>query len=230
MPCSHKFFGHSFHMPGMSGLLPKWKYKTLIIGTFNPENNWKEDNKAEYFYGRPRNYFWRALPCFTVPSPIPNPAIAHHNIATQKEFLKKYEIGLTDLLIRINDADWDNNIHRQWINKVKDKDIERFSNLEWNTNYIIQQIKKQGIAAVYFTKLGNRLGNVPFNTFEYQMRLIEKYCDENDIINYRLHSPSGQGLGTGKRLNKLINRWFTQNGGNKFTFLNAVFDINNFPF
>ena len=31
----------------------------LIIGTFNPD---AKDNKAEFFYGRDRNFLWRLLP------------------------------------------------------------------------------------------------------------------------------------------------------------------------
>ena len=33
--------------------------KIVIIGTFNPD---VEENKAEFFYGRSRNYFWNLLP------------------------------------------------------------------------------------------------------------------------------------------------------------------------
>ena len=39
MGCFHKFYGHEFHQEGQRGLLPNWNAKTLIIGTFNPNNN-----------------------------------------------------------------------------------------------------------------------------------------------------------------------------------------------
>jgi hypothetical protein len=55
MPCTHKFFGHPNHMVGDSGLLPNWGADTLIIGTFNPENDWNPNNDANYFYCRLRS-------------------------------------------------------------------------------------------------------------------------------------------------------------------------------
>ena len=61
MPCIHKFFGHHNHLNGNNGLLPNWEVNTLIIGTFNPSNNWVPNNAANYYYGRPRNYFWKIL-------------------------------------------------------------------------------------------------------------------------------------------------------------------------
>ena len=49
MTVKHKFLNHTIN-PAT---------ETLIVGTFNPEAN---DNTAEFFYGRGRNYLWRLLP------------------------------------------------------------------------------------------------------------------------------------------------------------------------
>ncbi|MBK8329294.1 MAG: hypothetical protein IPL09_07455 [Bacteroidetes bacterium] len=194
MPCTHKFYRHPFHKNGEYGLFPNWKYKTLIIGTFNPEDTWMATNSALYFYGRPRNYFGKVLPCFTVANPNPDPAINRLNINAQRTFLKSNAIGITDLLIRIIDADITRTDHRQWINSFKDADLQRFTIFEWNTERIIEQVQEEQVTHVYFTRLGTPNANVAINSFEHQMRIIEKYCNENNIINERLYTPSAQGL------------------------------------
>lgn len=228
MPCTHNFFEHEFHGKGNSGLLPSWNYNTLIIGTFNPENSWKADNSARYFYGRSRNYFWKVLPRFTSAEHDVQAPIDYQNINSQREFLKANKIGITDILTKINDADTTSEIHKSWISTVKDNDIEKFSDFHWNTNNIINELKKRKIKAVYFTKLGAPTKITCENTFEFQMRLIETFCRLNNIICHRLHTPSGQGLGPGKRVIKLIKKWYYQNGGSSFPFLHPNFNISKY--
>jgi len=75
MACTHKFYGHHAHLAGKNGLLPKWKAKTLIIGSFNPEQSWHPTNSAEYYYGRVRNYFWKVLPRFAGLDAIPHAGV-----------------------------------------------------------------------------------------------------------------------------------------------------------
>lgn len=216
MPCTHKFFGHQNHLPGVDGLLPNWPVDTLIIGTFNPENAWAPNNDAEYFYGRPRNYFWRILPRFAG-----EPSIHRLDVHSQIDFLQRKKIAVTDLLIEIEGADINNLEHIQLINGFLDDDVNNFAPLRWNTQRIIHYLTVNDVKAVYFTKLG---GN---GVFEPQMVIIEDFCHENGISVKRLHTPSGQGLGGGRpRENKLIHAWFNQ-AGHQFPFLSPDFDINN---
>jgi len=215
MPCFHKFFGHDAHIRGNNGLLPNWEADTLIIGTFNPQNEWVPDNPANYFYGR-SNYFWEILPAFACAE-----AIENNDIDSQLGFLQMNRIALTDLLISIEDADVNNEIHINWIENYQDNNLANFNNLIWNTENILTYIQDRNIGAVYFTKMGN---NAPFGN---QITLVEDYCNQNNILNYRLHTPSGQGLGGGApRRNKLIHRWHDQ-GANQLPFLCPEFDINN---
>ena len=226
MSCTHKFFGHSDHLGGNNGLLPNWKVKTIFIGTFNPENEFKQDNSANYYYGRARNLFWKVLSAFAS-----IPEINNSDYQNQLIFLKKNKIGMTDLLIRINDANSDFEEHRRKISTVLDSEIETFKKFEWNTHYIIEFLKTNDVENVYFTKQGLGLTNSNINTFESQIRLIENYCEENNIFSTRLHTPSGQGLGKGKpRINKLINKWYTYQGGNRFNFISENFNIMNFSY
>ncbi|RFS16659.1 hypothetical protein [Emticicia sp. C21] len=227
MPCTHKFFGHNLHQNGAFGLIPNWDFKTLIIGTFNPENIWADENMAGYFYGRRRNYFWSAIGQFGILQDI-----ERNNTIHQFQFLQEKKIGLTDLLIRIEDADITNLNHVAKIKTYGDKEIESFHDFFWNTEQIINTILNKKVEAVYFTWLGksNRIRN-PFNSFENQMRIVEDFCDNNGILNCRLYTPSGQGLRSGTpRINKLINQWYNHNGGQEFPFRSPNFDINNYPF
>lgn len=227
MACTHKFYGHHAHLPGENGLLPKWKAKTLIIGTFNPENSWHPKNPAEYYYGRIRNYFWKVLPRFAGLDAIP-----HANVPAQLAFLERNQIAVTDLLVSINDADSNNQEHVARIKTVLDNKIELFNQFIWNTNPILDFIEKQQIKAVYFTKLGN-IGavNPRDNTFEGQIRKIENYCSNKKIPTFRLHTPSGQRLGPGSpRSHKLIHRWYDDNGATKFPFLSSKFDLKEYVY
>lgn len=228
MPCTHKFYGHQSHQDGNMGLLPNWKCKTLIIGTFNPQTEFRPGNPANYYYGHSA-YFWKTISRFCC---IEN-EIQSNETLRQLEILNLKEIGLTDLLICVNDADINNNIHVNRINTYRDSDLELFTDFTWNTDNIISFINAQKIKYVYFTKLGNRnVINPNQDTFEYQMRIIETHCVHNGIVNnYRLHTPSGQGLRNGiPRENKLIQKWYHQNGANHFPFTSDNFNINNFPF
>jgi hypothetical protein len=224
MSCIHKFYGHEFHQTGEFGLLPKWKAKTLIIGTFNPANNFHPQNTALYFYGRKRNYFWDILPLFAGESPIDK-----SSPQLQKLFLEIKQIALTDLLISIEDAELSNSEHIRRIKTVKDKGIEKFQVFNWNTENIKNYIEINKIEAVYFTYLSKEVTNI--NSFEKQTCIIEEFCRDKNIITSRLFTPSGQGLRSGiPRKNKLINKWYNENGANRFPFLSSQFDINNYPF
>lgn len=223
MTCTHKFFGHPSHLGDEQGLLPNWNVRTLIVGTFNPENIWHPANKASYYYGRTKNYLWKALPRFANLPPI-----LHNNVEEQLEFLNEHSIGITDLLIRINDAEIDNLEHVRRIRTVLDDQIELFSDFTWNTPHIVDYLQTNNIEAIYFTKLGTPGAvNVNPNSFEAQIRIIEAL----GVPTFRLHTPSGQGLGAGTpRINKLINRWYHDNGGNRLPFLNETFDISQFEY
>src|ERR1700748_2304052 len=135
MPCFHKFFGHPHHMVGDNGLLPNWDADTLIIGTFNPSNEWVPHNPANYFYGR-SNYFWKTLPAFACEEIIGN-----DNVAEQITFLQRKRIAITDLLISINDADINNVHHLNWIGNYLDNNFANFNELAWNELNILQYIQ-----------------------------------------------------------------------------------------
>lgn len=57
--------------------------KILIIGTFNPD---VPCNKAEFFYGRAKNYFWDLLPSMFGKESLKG------DVQKQKEFLELHKI------------------------------------------------------------------------------------------------------------------------------------------
>jgi hypothetical protein len=214
MPCKHKFSDSK----DFKELLPLWKCKTLIIGTFNPENAYHENNTANFFYQRRKNYFWDVLPLLSGKR-----AIEKSDTEAQIEYLKSHSIGITDILLCINDAELTNQKHISLISTVNDDDIESFHQLKWNTENIIEFIGEKNIEAVFFTKLGKLTQiNPEGNTFEFQMRLIESFCSDNNIYCSRLHSPTGMGLGKGPRIETLFNRWVNENGANLAFFRNNI--------
>mgnify|MGYP006206611889 CR=1 FL=1 len=50
IPINHQFLESDF-------FIPNWECETLILGSFNPGCG----ERTDYFYGRPRNRFWRAM-------------------------------------------------------------------------------------------------------------------------------------------------------------------------
>ena len=128
MSCIHKFNDTK----DFKGLIPKWDFDKLVIGTFNTSNNFHKSNSANFFYQRKRNYFWDVFPLFYNSKPIPK-----EDVNLQKYFLKVNKIGITDILTSINDDD-----------------LEKFSSFNWNTKNIINIIDENRVKEVYFTKLG----------------------------------------------------------------------------
>lgn len=227
MACFHKFYGHPSHLDGNMGLLPNWECNTLIIGTFNPDTFFHPQNPAQYFYGRSA-YFWQLISRFL----CCENEIQREDTETQLAVLQKKRIGITDLLMSVNDANENSIEDVKRICTVRDNELELFNDFTWNTDNIISFINDQRITHVYFTKLGYEKNRNPRqDTFENQMRIIEGYCDHNNIFHDRLHTPTGLGLGAGKpRENKLIKKWFNENGADHFPFISNQFNIDDYPY
>jgi hypothetical protein len=206
MACWHKFYNKK----DFEGLLPLWKCSTLIIGTFHPESSYFINCQTNFFYQHEKNHFWTVLPQLIGMEPIDKSATDY-----QINFLKKHTIGLTDLLISINDVDEKCKFHKVLMSTGRDDIFEKFKEFTWNTNSILEYIKNSKINVVLFTKIGtpDKI-KISTNSFEYQMRIIESYCQSNNIYHQRLHAPSGMGSGKGKRVDTLQSKWVETIGEN----------------
>jgi G:T/U-mismatch repair DNA glycosylase len=143
--------------------------KIVIIGTFNPD---VKENKAEFFYGRSKNYFWNLLPKVFGYEPL-----KEKSVEEKIKFLNDNGIELTDL---IYEADIDEN-------KTDNYSDENLKNVvKWNTENIINTLKKGHTEEVYFTrKTFNKIGNI-----KKEIEKIKKFCEENGIKFRFLPTPA----------------------------------------
>jgi hypothetical protein len=217
MCCLHRFL--DYHA---AGLFPSWNVKYLFIGTFNPSWN-KPGNNADYFYGR-SNFMWLLLPRFRFEN-----SLRESSVEEKISFCRRNFIGFTDLVKRVDNADYNNLLHRERILSYKDADLLQFGpDLIFNTNDINSYIDNNPILErVYFSLLGQNVG-----TISTAMADIEQHCNQRNpaIPTHRLHTHTGQGLGAdaakAPREKVMTHRWFSQG----LNFINDQFNPVAFPF
>ena len=143
--------------------------RTLIIGTFNPD---VECNKAEFFYGRAKNFFWVLLPAMFGETSLKD------NTAGQKEFLHRHDIELTDLMLEV---------------EMDEKDICNYGDdklqnvIKYNTDNILECLKKGKTKEVYFTR---KSFDKSVAGIRDEIMKIKEYCDKNNIKFRYLSTPS----------------------------------------
>lgn len=155
----HKFINHQ--------LRPNTE--TLIIGTFNPET---ENNKADFFYGRSRNFLWRLLPI----------ALNEEDLKTSSkekkaQFLFKYKINFTDVISEIK-------VHKGQESNYNDDYIDN-KVTQWR-NIISEMDKLKHLKRVCFTR--KTFSGVP--NIKKQIEAVEKYCAQKNIFFKALMTPS----------------------------------------
>lgn len=192
MACIHRFYGkHQF-----DSLLPDWEIDYLFIGTFNPEWTINGNQQAEYFYGRTQNnYFWKLVPELWEGKQMTGNGLEHW-----LPFLRKNRIGITDLIVSIDDADYNNPVHQKKIKSMADKELVRFKQLKWNTDSIIAYLGIHPNVRVIITNL-----TAPIE-IEEQIQIIAN-ATKAELI--RLRTPSkGARFHLPKPLyNSLLQEW-----------------------
>tara|TARA_Y100001978_G_scaffold58783_1_gene52932 strand:+ start:1000 stop:1569 length:570 start_codon:yes stop_codon:yes gene_type:complete len=168
--------------------LPTWQLDYLFIGTFNPEFG----EKVSYYYGRKTNYFWKII------SEIFKIKIDVNNEMFFKQ-LKSLKIGCIDL---VDCVTYDKDKYHDIINGKGYSDQVLFKNKydikkTYNTQIIINLIKRNNLSKVYLTNLGN----VFREEQKKELKLIENFCG---IIN--LSSPSQYNVHR-KSIYQVINNW-----------------------
>jgi len=143
--------------------------KIVIIGTFNPD---VEDNKAEFFYGRSRNYFWNLLPKVFGYEPL-----KEKDVEEKIKFLNDNDIELTDLIYEVDIDD----------DKLGNYSDENLKNaVKWNTENIINILKKGNTKEVYFTrKTFKNIENI-----KNEIEKIKSFCEKNNIKFGYLPTPA----------------------------------------
>lgn len=113
----HKFITHKINP----------NTETLIIGTFNPES---ENNEADFFYGRARNYLWKLLP-----TAFNKDSLKGKSKDDKVAFINKYKIDFIDLIASV-DVEYTGNYNDAYLdNKVKEwrdviSEINNLTNLK----------------------------------------------------------------------------------------------------
>ncbi len=141
----------------------------LILGTFNPDTG---KNKADFFYGRSRNYLWKLLPIA-----FKKPDLKKASKKEKLSFIKQAKIDFIDLIAEVkvengqeanyNDAFIDNKV-TQWqtvIKKIK----------------VIKNLKKICFTRKTFTDIPN---------IKNQIETIQNYCSKNGISFKTLTTPA----------------------------------------
>ncbi|CAM3556193.1 hypothetical protein [Arcobacter aquimarinus] len=142
----------------------------LIIGTFNPNI---QNNEANFFYGRNRNYFWKILPELWNEE-----SLKGKDINIKKNFLEDKKIAITDLILCIE-------MKESQINSFKDDNISNVK--KWNTDNIIDNLKCSNIKKIFFTR---KSFNKSTNFLKMEICKIKSYCESNFIKFEFLPTPS----------------------------------------
>ncbi|HEY0667920.1 MAG TPA: hypothetical protein VGD22_07070 [Sphingobacteriaceae bacterium] len=177
MPCPHKFI-ENLNLENLD-----FTPTTLMVGTFNPA--WPANNQAQWFYGRtPNNYFWDVLPALYQQAGLRN-INAGDRPVIWKQFCNQYQIGITDLVSWINDADQNNPQHQEWLNGYADAAIAQHFNDFTLTNIVGLLQEHVAIQNVYLTTRAQ----IPL--FNQIWNEVETYCLAHEIHCKRLLTPSG---------------------------------------
>lgn len=178
MPCEHRF---------INDLRPNGKIKHLFIGTFNPSWDRPDGDNANWFYGRKNNDFWYIMP----------QVFGHHSLMepqfrNNREFLMTWcnenQIGITDLIRNIVDADINNETHRESILSMRDNEFDKFNNIIPSDIIEIISQNRANLCGVYLTRYKHTLDDqgVIFNFWS----AIENCCGEYGIHFHDLVTPS----------------------------------------
>jgi G:T/U-mismatch repair DNA glycosylase len=159
-----KIIKHKFH-----NHLINPETQILIIGTFNPDT---ENNPAEFFYGRSRNFLWRLLPtAFNFND------LKGKSKADKLDFISKEKIDFVDLItsVAIEEGN-ETNYNDAYIDSRV---------LEWRD--ILAELKRlKKLKKVCFTR--KSFSDIP--EMKKKIEEVKDYCDNNGIPFEYLTTPA----------------------------------------
>ncbi|WP_417559202.1 hypothetical protein [Mesoflavibacter zeaxanthinifaciens] len=181
--CRHKFYRD------LKLEYVDWEVETLFIGTFNPGCCKKNENSAEWFYGRTQNnMFWNTLGFIY----SRNPTLGDNgNAEIWMSFCKKHKIAVTDLIYEVENLDLINGTDQEDLCKgFSDSKLENFIRQEKTVSneveILIQNSQKlQKLKCVYLTRRGT---NRPWNILWNPIKLV---CRNRKIYTAPLTTPGG---------------------------------------
>lgn len=191
MPCRHRFY---------DSLIPDWEIEYLFVGTFNPEWNYNNAQQADYFYGRSRNNFWCILPRV-----FGGESLKRVELNIKLEYIIKKKIGITDLVINIQNASRASIDDRNKLTKGFSDIVLNQYDLEFNTSNILKLIEKNKstLKGVFLTR--STLNGI--NQIATEWNIIVNHCNKYSIHTDRLLTPSRGGCLSKAEIwrNKILN-------------------------
>jgi G:T/U-mismatch repair DNA glycosylase len=154
---SHRFITHRINS----------KTETLIIGTYNPDT---EENSADFFYGRPRNFLWTLIP-----TALGEPSLKGKLKSEKLRFIEKFKLDFIDL-ISIVDVDEVTNYDDRYLDSRV---------IEWR-NVIDEIHGLPNLKRVCLTR--KTFGDIP--NMKMKIDKIKTYCEEKDILFQVLPTPA----------------------------------------
>ncbi|MGM4872907.1 hypothetical protein AB7645_17025 [Bradyrhizobium sp. 956_D2_N1_5] len=165
----HKFLDHKVD-PGT---------ETLIVGTFNP---CAKGNNAEFFYSRPRNYFWTVAPLALNHVSLKQKKLGdqyEEKINQKKDFIREYKIDFIDLISEIE-------VERGQETNYDDKYIDA-KVPEWGWRNVVEELQKLGsLKRVCFTR--KTLSDIP--RMKPRVEAINSYCQDRAVHFQFITTPS----------------------------------------
>ena len=141
--------------------------ETLVIGTFNPET---KDNKANFFYSRPRNFLWTIIPTI-----FNETSLKGNTLEEKLKFIEKYKIDFIDLISEVD------------VNEVTNyNDGYLDSNVTVWRDVISEISKLKNLKRVCFTR--KSFGDIP--RMKMKIDEIKNYCEVINITFQFLITPA----------------------------------------
>lgn len=187
--------------------IPK-KVKTLVLGSFNPNNPL---NNTDYFYGRSSNYFWK----FIADILEFNEDYFCGNYERKVEVMEKYGFCFLDLISSIS-VNGINENHENNFKNVKifteysdgvlfttntnfrghNINVQRIYNIEI-LNFINAHYPKRIIHTLGNTRINNNFQSRPVELQNFINQILDISEQSNAIFNPISYSPSGRAVRVG---------------------------------
>ena len=155
----HRFIKHSINP----------KTETLIIGTFNPD---AEENVADFFYGRQRNFLWTLIP-----TAFNETSLKGKLLSEKLNFVEKYKIDFIDLISEVEVE----------VDEVVNYDDGYLDSRVTEWRNVTSEIEKlRNLKRVCLTR--KSFGDIP--NMKTRIDDIKNYCDKKAILFQLLSTPA----------------------------------------
>lgn len=148
---------------------PDWPIKTLVLGTFNPDCG----EKVDYFYGRCRNNFWRAIEHI---EELDYRSL-FNNLNGKIQIMEKYHFGCTDI---ISSIEFNPNIRNKICGEGYSDSVlftKKFVKIHYQFDQIIDFIAQQKVKKVIHT-WGTRKNP---REFKILVQNFNDFCNRNHV-------------------------------------------------